>query len=82
MLWSVLVRGALLANGLLALVALLVLLVCLLCYGKPVKGRRSGQEVAVLVLPVTLTAEPPRASAGPCSVMVAPLFLKFYRNIL
>ena len=35
LLWSVLVRGALLANGLLALVALLVLLVCSALVVKP-----------------------------------------------
>ena len=73
-------RGAPLALGLLLLAA-----VCgtPLANGKPAKGREVRQsDQAFSVTLVTLSTEYLRAYACSCSVMVAPLFLKFYRNIL
>ena len=49
---------------------------------KPAKryGRTKVDQVLSVTL-VTLSTEYLRAYAGPSSVLVAPLFLKFYRNI-
>ena len=69
--------------------ALLVLCSCLLqCVAhrllmvspKGKVGRRYDQVPSVTL--VTSGTGPPRASACSCSLVVAPIFLKFYRNIL
>ena len=73
-------RGAPLANGLLLLAA-----VCgtPLANGKPAKGWSVEGMTRFLVLPWSLREPAPlRASACSCSLVVAPIFLKFYRNIL
>ena len=59
------------------LVALLVL-----CYGEASKGSVRTKVTGLSVTLVTLIPDPLRASAGPCLLVVAPIFLKFYRNIL
>ena len=78
LLWSGEVAGQLLA--------LLVLCWCSAgcCSAMVVKPIRIGKsEVTGLsVTLVTLIPDPLVASACSCSVVVAPLFLKFYRNIL
>ena len=60
-----------------------LLVACSALVVKPLKdrkGERSDQGLSVTL--VTLIPDPLRASAGPCLLVVAPIFLKFYRNIL
>ena len=80
LLWSVAVRGAPLALGLLAL---LVLMVCLLWWSSPLKGKAGARndQVSSVTL-VTSFYGYRRASAGPSLLANGALFLKFYRNIL